>query len=205
MDGGMARLRSSLDRGITSIDDLRIAANADMSTLLRQADQGDGAALQSAMNGLDVMASSNQYNAQDAGIAKQILQDRAALSSMAHGSGLPSYGSAASGAQSAYSGHARGATSAGEPLQSQDLGRPLQEKPQAGSGADLRGAFDESAAGARAKSEQDRQSVGDQGMKDAAGVSHLDPSRGSAVNVVNVLDGEAADIISRLPGDKGGK
>ena len=204
MDGGMTRLRGALDRGVTTIDDLRIAANADMSTLLRQADQGNRAALQSAMNCLDVMASSNQYNAQDAGIAKQILQDRSALSSMAHGSGLPSYGAAAAGAQSAYSGHSGGVSAAKAPLQSQDLGRTLQEKPQAGNGAALRSAFNESTANARAKSEQDRQSVGDQGMKDAAGISHLDPSRGSAANAVNVLGGEAAELIGKIPdGGKG--
>lgn len=203
MDSGMARLRGALDRGVTTIDDLRIAANADMSTLLRQADTGNGTALQSAMNGLDVLASSSQYNAQDAGIAKQILQDRSALSSMAYGSGLPSYGAAADGAQSAYAGHAGGVSSSGAPLQSQDLGRPLQDKPQASNGEALRGAYNNSAADARAKSEQDRQSVHSQGMKDAAGVSHLDPSRGSAVNAAKVLGGEAADIISKLPGNRG--
>lgn len=203
MDSGMARLRGALDRGVTTIDDLRIAANADMSTLLRQADTGNGTALQSAMNGLDVLASSSQYNAQDAGIAKQILQDRSALSSMAYGSGLPSYGAAAGGAQSAYAGHAGGVSSSGAPLQSQDLGRPLQDKPQASNGEALRGAYNNSAADARAKSEQDRQSVHSQGMKDAAGVSHLDPSRGSAVNAAKVLGGEAADIISKLPGNRG--
>ena len=203
MDSGMARLRGALDRGVTTIDDLRIAANADMSTLLRQADTGNGAALQSAMNGLDVIASSSQYNAQDAGIAKQILQDRSALSSMAHGSGLPSYGAAAAGAQSAYGGHAGGVSSAGSPLQSQDLGRPLQDKPRSGSGEALRGAFNESSADARAKSEQDRQSVHSQGMKEASGVSHLDPSRGTTVNAGKVLGGEAAEILDKLPGNRG--
>jgi hypothetical protein len=110
---GMTRLRSAFDRGVNNIDDLRIAANADMSSLLRAADSGDTASLRSAVHSLDVIANSSQYNAHDAAIGMRILSDRSDLYALAGNTGLPSFGGASSSASGALNTHL-GAVGAGE-------------------------------------------------------------------------------------------
>ena len=108
MGTGMQRLQTAFDRGVTNIDDLRIAANADMSSLLRKADAGDVAALPSAMNALDVIANSGQYNAHDARIGMQILSDRSTLAAMADGGSMPSFGAVGSSARATYGANVQG-------------------------------------------------------------------------------------------------
>ncbi len=110
---GMTRLRGAFDRGVNNIDDLRIAANADLSSLLRAADSGNTTSLGAAMHSLDVIANSSQYNAHDAAIGMQILTDRANLSSLATNSGLPSFGGASSSAVGSFNAH-MGGIEAGE-------------------------------------------------------------------------------------------
>jgi hypothetical protein len=39
-------------------------------------------------------------------------------------------------------------------------------------------------------------------MKEASGVFHLDPSRGTTVKAAKVLGGEASEIIGKLPGNR---
>jgi hypothetical protein len=104
----MTRLRDAFDRGVNNIDDLRIAANADMSSLLRAADSGNNAALGAAMHSLDVIANSSKYNAHDAAIGMQILTDRANLVSLAGNSGLPLFGGASSSAAGSFNAHMGG-------------------------------------------------------------------------------------------------
>ena len=110
---GMTRLRGAFDRGVNNIDDLRIAANADLFSLLRAADSSNTASLDAAMHSLDVIANSSQYNAHDAAIGMQILTDRANLASLATNSGLPSFGGASSSAAGSFNAH-MGGIEAGE-------------------------------------------------------------------------------------------
>lgn len=100
---GMTRLSDAFARGVNNIDDLRIAANADLSSLLRSADTGNTAALGSAMHSLDVIANSSQYNAHDAMIGMQILSDRSNLAALAGDGGLPAFGTASASASGSYS------------------------------------------------------------------------------------------------------
>ncbi|CAK7027450.1 MAG: hypothetical protein DELT_02634 [Desulfovibrio sp.] len=112
-DEGMTRLRGAFTKGVNNIDDLRIAANADMSSLLRAADSGSTTSLQSAMHGLDVIANSSQYNAHDARIGMQILNDRSNLAAMAADGGVPTFGAASGASAGSFNAH-YGAVGAGE-------------------------------------------------------------------------------------------
>ena len=76
MTPGMNRLHGELHRGVNDIDNLRIAANADVTGLMRSSEKGDTQAQSAVMNVLGVVANSNQYNAQDARLAMSILEQR---------------------------------------------------------------------------------------------------------------------------------
>ena len=76
MTPGMNRLHGELHRGVDDIDNLRIAANADVTGLMRSSEKGDTQAQSAVMNVLGVVANSNQYNAQDARLAMSILEQR---------------------------------------------------------------------------------------------------------------------------------
>ena len=76
MPPGMNRLHGELHRGVNDIDNLRIAANADVTGLMRSSEKGDTQAQSAVMNVLGVVANSNQYNAQDARLAMSILEQR---------------------------------------------------------------------------------------------------------------------------------
>lgn len=76
MTPGMTRLHGELHRGVNDIDSLRIAANADTASLMRQAERGDIRAQSAVKDVLGVVADSNQYNAADARLAISILEQR---------------------------------------------------------------------------------------------------------------------------------
>jgi hypothetical protein len=271
-DEGMTRLRGAFDRGVNTIDDLRIAANADMSSLLRAADSGNIAALGSAMHGLDVLANSSQYNAHDARIGMQILNDRSNLASLAADGGVPSFTGASSAASGAFNAH-MGGIGAGEArisgvapnrdvlpnpvgggISPESVPPPvISAPPSSGSAGLLRaglgavfgpaapaveqalgGLFgggspsggssaapapqgslntpdsaralgqdmERSAADGRERLQeamQDQQrDVLHGGKQDVAGVSHLDPSRGTLANTGIVLKGEGSEILDQL-------
>lgn len=270
---GMVRLRNAFDRGVNNIDDLRIAANADMSSLLRAADSGSAPSLQSAIHSLDVIANSSQYNAHDARIGMQILNDRTNLSALAANRGVPAFGGATTSASGSINTHL-GGVSAGEaklsgldvnrdglpstsgkgkspeptpppptstvepgparaggmlkagigavfgpaaPAIQQALGGLVGGPPSAApaSGGSTEGSLHspDSTRGLEQDMEkraadnkgriQDKmqgtqQQVLDSGKQNVAGVSHLDPNRGTLVNTGLVLKGETSEIIDQL-------
>lgn len=134
-NSGMTRLQDAFDRGVNNIDDLRIAANADLSSLLRSADSGNTAALGSAMHSLDVIANSSQYNAHDARIGMQILTDRSNLASLASNSGLPAFGDASASSSGQQGVNAAGVSAGEAKLGGVAVSRDLSTSPVRPGGA----------------------------------------------------------------------
>lgn len=226
---GMTRLRGAFERGVNNIDDLRIAANADMSSLLRAADSGNTASLGSAIHSLDVIANSSQYNAHDARIGMQILNDRSVVAAMAADGGLPTFGAASGASAGTFNTH-YGAVNAGEAklggvsvtrevLPSSVGGSPAGSGfPSGGGGSPapashaglnnpdsaraLGQEMEKSAAGNRERLQNSmkgsQQEVLDSGKQDVAGISHLDPNRGTLANTGLVLKGEGGEMLDQL-------